>query len=371
MAKTTRRTHTTDEGPISGYLLKLCRAAAGLDQQSFAERAGVGVTTVQGWESGRTPLTAVQVGRFTGLRHQLLHAGTPVTLLSALQVALDVDHLISHAIGQSDTAPTLDTHPLATWVVPKAAADLFAWALGGDAPHSVQATGARSRRNGPTPTRPNVPADLRARIINHLRCITELPSSRSEPRQLLWRQAFYLLGYDRDSESISFLRRTGARTVQTQHPSVATLAATRSIATAQARCGDPDQLRWFIERTSGEDHAERVNLAYWAYWLGELPGPQRDDQFMAATEPVDFGGATLLKHLTHRLLPHLGYIDLTVHTLWSLTTVKPHLLAEHPATARVVFQRTAELLDHSGQLSPRVRQEVTEIRHALRLASHR
>jgi transcriptional regulator with XRE-family HTH domain len=371
MAITTRRTPTTAEGSVSGYVLKLCRATAGLDQQRFAEQAGVGVTTIQGWESGRMPLSAVQVARYTAIRHQLLRAGTPLTLLHALQDALDVDHLIGRAIEYGQTAPTPHAHPLANWVLPKAAADLFAWALGGEAPSGIAAAAAKQRRHGPSPTRPHLPAAAREQIISHLRCLADQASTRGEPYQLLWRQAFYLLGYDKSHDSGAFLRRTRTRTIESRHPSPAALTSTRSVATALARRGDPDRLRWFIDRTGTDEHAERVNLAYWAYWVGELPGPQHDDHFMATTSTADYGGAAVLNHLTDRLLPNLGYLDLTAHTLWSLTAAKPHLLAEHPTTAQVLSERTTVLLDHPDQLSPRARREITDIRYALRLAGHR
>jgi DNA-binding transcriptional regulator YiaG len=40
-------------GAVSGFLLKLIRESAGLTQVQLAEKLGVDVASVQGWESGR------------------------------------------------------------------------------------------------------------------------------------------------------------------------------------------------------------------------------------------------------------------------------------------------------------------------------
>jgi hypothetical protein len=108
---------------------------------------------------------------------------------------------------------------------------------------------------------------------------------------------------------------------------------------------------------------------YWAYWVGEVDGPQRSDAFMAGTGLETFGGATLLKHLTDRLNPSLGYLEMTTHTVWSLLQVKRHLLEDQPATARVLSDRVGALLD-DDQVGDRAREEMNGVRYALRLAGH-
>ncbi|MFG1960265.1 helix-turn-helix domain-containing protein [Nonomuraea sp. NPDC049028] len=63
------------EGRISGYVLKVIRESTGLTQERFAERLGLDVTTIQGWESGRRPLMAISTGTYLSLRHWLLRFG--------------------------------------------------------------------------------------------------------------------------------------------------------------------------------------------------------------------------------------------------------------------------------------------------------
>ncbi|WP_442785364.1 helix-turn-helix domain-containing protein [Amycolatopsis sp. H20-H5] len=49
-------------GVVSGFVLKLARQAAGLTQEALAERLSADVSSVQGWESGRRPLAAMNAG---------------------------------------------------------------------------------------------------------------------------------------------------------------------------------------------------------------------------------------------------------------------------------------------------------------------
>jgi DNA-binding transcriptional regulator YiaG len=45
-------------------VVKIIRESVGLTQAGLAEGLGVDVTTVQGWETARRPLTALRTGDF-------------------------------------------------------------------------------------------------------------------------------------------------------------------------------------------------------------------------------------------------------------------------------------------------------------------
>lgn len=69
-------------GVVSGFVLKLARQSAALTQDKLAEVLTVDVTTVQGWESGRRPLSAMNAGDFLRLSGRLSrldrhHGGGP------------------------------------------------------------------------------------------------------------------------------------------------------------------------------------------------------------------------------------------------------------------------------------------------------
>jgi hypothetical protein len=114
-----------------------------------------------------------------------------------------------------------------------------------------------------------------------------------------------------------------------------------------------------------DDRAETANLNYFAYWVGEGSSVQRDDSFM----PSDLGnwrGDVLLRHLTERLDDGLGYVDLTVHTLWALVAAKPHLIAEDPSL-RLDLQTKVEALLDAQLVSPQALAELGAVRYALKL----
>lgn len=57
-------------GAVSGFLLKLIRESAALTQVQLAEKLGVDVASVQGWESGRRPLAALRAVDLMRLRRR-------------------------------------------------------------------------------------------------------------------------------------------------------------------------------------------------------------------------------------------------------------------------------------------------------------
>lgn len=82
------------EGRVSGHVLKAVRRSVGHTQETLAERIGVDVTTLQGWESGRRPLMAVSTGQYLRLRHLLRRLGAGPHLLTQLDTALEADRFI-------------------------------------------------------------------------------------------------------------------------------------------------------------------------------------------------------------------------------------------------------------------------------------
>ena len=53
---------TSSEGRVSGYVFKIVRESTGRTQQQLAADLRVSAATIQGWESGRRPLMAMQPG---------------------------------------------------------------------------------------------------------------------------------------------------------------------------------------------------------------------------------------------------------------------------------------------------------------------
>jgi transcriptional regulator with XRE-family HTH domain len=60
---------------VTGHLFKIARERIPRTQYELAEELGVDSTTVQGWESGRRPLTAIPSAQFLTLRRHLLRTG--------------------------------------------------------------------------------------------------------------------------------------------------------------------------------------------------------------------------------------------------------------------------------------------------------
>jgi hypothetical protein len=138
-----------------------------------------------------------------------------------------------------------------------------------------------------------------------------------------------------------------------------------SLAASITRHGDRTMLLDFIAHGLADERAEIANLNYFAYWVGEGAGVQRDDTFM----PDSLGHwrrDVLLRHLTERPDGRFGYADLNIHILWTLLAARPHLLAEDPPL-RLGLQAKVDVLLDTRPVSQRTLAEPRAIRYALKL----
>lgn len=86
-------------GIVSGFVLKLARESSGLTQERLAEELGAAVSTVQGWESGRRPLSAINVGELLLLCARLTRIGAPASTARHLLEAIEADQVLSIGIA--------------------------------------------------------------------------------------------------------------------------------------------------------------------------------------------------------------------------------------------------------------------------------
>src|SRR6266852_3912137 len=86
-------------GVVSGFVLKLARQSAGLTQEKLAECLGADVTSVQGWESARRPLTAMTAGDFARLCGRLTRLGAPSSTGRHMRDAIEADLVLSTGIA--------------------------------------------------------------------------------------------------------------------------------------------------------------------------------------------------------------------------------------------------------------------------------
>lgn len=348
-------------GVISGHVFRVIREQLGLTQEETAERLRVSADTIAGWESGRRPLTAVPVGQMLVHRHRLMQMGTVSALLQALDRALEADVLLAGAL---DDETGVEDSPLGSWVMQRDLVEVLAWPLNHVPPQSVRdLPDPPRRRRGPAPAGPELSASDRTRFFTQMRRTAE--QARGEDQFLLRRQALYLSGYDDRPDTSEWLACQQA----TERPGnwLTRWLNARSVAAVSARQGDRDRMSHFINTALIDDDAgEAANLKYWAYWVGETVHLELSDDFIADRAPGPWAGDKLLTHLTHGLAPHHGYVDLNIHSVWSLLQVRPNLLRSG-AAHRALRDQLPVMLDNR-ELSARERRELENIRYAIRLA---
>ncbi|MDX2849301.1 helix-turn-helix transcriptional regulator [Streptomyces sp. PA03-3a] len=353
------------EGVVAGHLLKLTRERTGRTQTQLAEDLRVDATTVQGWESGRRPLTSTQTGKLREVRRTLLRLGADPALLVLLDQALDSDAVLSHALA-GPPASTLHDHPLSGWVLTRDTIHMLAWALTGSTPTAVPHVPAPARRRGPVADSPLLAHAERRIFFEHMRRAAELAHHAGDEGGLLRRQALYLCSYDRSADTGAWLADMQRRLPKPKRGQWTPYwADQRSVAASLTRHGDIDPIHAFIADGMG-DLGEQANLNYWAYWLGLDPVPQADDTFMVTRPAGSWDGQVLLRALTGRLDPALGCIDLNVHSVWALLGARRGLLSTDPHLNADLHQRVVTLLD-SSVVSRQSRSELESIHYGLRL----
>jgi transcriptional regulator with XRE-family HTH domain len=354
-------------GAVSGFLLKLVRESAGLTQVRLAELIDVDVASVQGWESGRRPLTALRAADLVRLRSRLLREGARSALLAMLDDAIQADLIIAQMVQAGGRLIEVRGHPLGEIVHQCRLSDLITWPFTGIAPPALQGLVSVRARRGPVPDRPTLAEDDQLRFFDHL--LMTADANSDEDTSLPRRQAIYLLGLDARTSTAEWLHAELPRALRhagsTDH--VPSWVNVRSSAVALAYDGDREPLRAFLARTVATDRLEQANLNYWAYWVGEIDGIQGDDEFMVRVDPRDWSGVRLLGHLLERLYPGAGNAELDLHTVWALLLVHPVLLGDHPGV-RSAAANMVEKLAEDRDLCARARRELSDVAYAVRLA---
>jgi transcriptional regulator with XRE-family HTH domain len=186
---------------ITGFALRLARDTTQppVSREQFAASLSVSSDTVAGWESGRRPLAATQVGQMAAIRHRLISDGARPDLVSMMDQALEADYIVDFAISLGADYRPGDVHPLGNWVLRRETVDLIAWPISTRVPAGLQLPPSRGQRH----YRPFLDDSCRTRFFGHLRRVVEVTAASGDT--LLRRQALYLLSFDSRDDARSFL----------------------------------------------------------------------------------------------------------------------------------------------------------------------
>ncbi|MFI6239488.1 helix-turn-helix domain-containing protein [Micromonospora sp. NPDC050795] len=353
-------------GEMTGYLFKLIRESIPLTQEQLAVDLDVDRVTVQSWETGRRPFTAVPLGQAITVRLRLGRLGANTLLLAALDDAAEADLILSAVLSRQVDRCDIAEQPLGWSVLTHRLTDLILWAVLGQIPTFARGLPIARPRRGPVASGPTLSVDEQRAFFAHLHVLAERAAAGRHRSVLLHRQACFLAGMDPTKSAAGWLTLTTARagrttTFRTWSP---LWPDARSVVTSLANQGDPEPLRDFIARAHPDDACERAALNYSAYWVGEIPYRQRDDSFMPEAL-ADWHGSILLRHLVHRLEPGHPIVDLNIHNVWALLAARRGLALDNPAAARALLDRSVPLLD-SDRISAQSRKELTSIVYSLR-----
>jgi hypothetical protein len=306
------------------------------------------------------------------LHAEFRRLGAKPLLLGALSEALEADLFIGEALATPHDRADPSEHVLGSWVVTRPFTEMTAWPIGGDAPRAVALKAQRALRHGPVPTRPAFGVDERRHIITHLQTVAERANRRSPEGLLLARQAYYLIGFDTSHDTLAWLGQmyqTDRRSVRPAPGWSPNWPLARSTASALTRLGDPEPMRRFIANQLSDDAGEQANLTYWAFWAGDLSEQQTADVFIGSTPLSAWYGHRLMRHLLDRLHGNIGFLELNVHTLWSLIRVRPEMITDQLVSEELAG-KVQRLLDEN-LVSADSRRELDALRYAIAIARRR
>ena len=372
VAKRTRRPgqgSTNGLGVISGYVLKLTREAAGLTQAVLAEGLEVDLSTVQGWESGRRPLTSLRARDLSYLRHRLIALGSHANALAVLSEAIEADFALAEILSPESDSKWTQRHPLGTTINRRTVVNLITWPFTGTPPDQLAGLSDApcTVRRGTVADRPTLATSEKVAFFSNLRDAADRATTSTN--DLFRRQATYLVGFDTDPESTLWLTRQHETALSrtSNLEKLPNWLALRSSAVAMAQSGDRDPLRYFVLSSVSDEKSQIANLNYWAYWLGEISELHCDDFNMIHSDSSAWVGDRLAQHLLVRLTPESTYSELTARSLWSLLALRPEIMSRRPDLRELARNRVTSVLD-SADLPNQTRQELASIAYAVRLA---
>lgn len=325
-------------GRVAGAVLAAVRGHRELTQHDLAEAMQVSLATVQGWESGRRPLINLTMVRLAKLRRVLQLAAADSTHLAVLNEALQADNILS----EIDIVSPAE-HPLALIVPNRMLIELLAWPMTGRPPRQLAATRARL----------DVAPAERDYIAGALRTVADA-AERNVSGAMLRRQAQYLVAEHPQSADWNSERSAiDARAAHDLREWSPDWAVARSRAISAASNGNPEPLQRFIEHGLSTDRAISANLAYWAYWVGEVPQPWSSDADML-TDTQPWSGELLLSSLLDGL-ENAPYRDLCADAL--------HALMRHRRGLRTSMnsQRIRHAIDRATSTSEFRRRSVRKL----------
>ncbi|WP_344163871.1 helix-turn-helix transcriptional regulator [Kribbella yunnanensis] len=352
-------------GVVSGFVLKMIRGSVTLTQADLAERLCVDISTVQGWETGKRPLTALRAADLLRLKTRLITLGAAPSVVVTLQDAVEADGILSMAISAGDRPVGADMNPLGAAVHRRSLVNMITWPFTGISPLPLRELSQAPGR-GPVAKRPTLAHTDQTRFFDHLLATVGNRDAVCSP--VLRRQAMYLLGFDHRPTSTQWLAAEHERAFKVATPTTDLPGgiAARSATLALARRGDSEPLRHFIKTTlSSEQHAA-ANLAYWAYWLGEINELYADDTYLiAAADDHTWSGSRVATHL----LAHLDnpvHSPININSMWTLVLAKPDLLKRHHNLRAQTQKRVEQALD--AGFTGQTRDELINLRCAVQLA---
>lgn len=331
---------------LAGAVLAAIRRNVGLTQQGLAEvMQRSSVKTVQGWESGRRPLTRLTFEELDQLHRVLTLATASSSHLAVLHDALKADRILAQL-----NVDDLRLHPLATIVPTRTLTELLAWPM----------TGRPPRQLADLDPQLHVPSGYRDHLATELRRAAD-HAGRDVAGAMVRRQAHYLTANHEPSagwlsESITADLRA-APDLREWSPEWASVRSRAIVATAH---GDHEPMQRFLEQGLSSDQGVTANLVYWAYWVGEIAYAWSSDHDML-TNTHPWSGELLLDSLLDGLA-NAPYRELCAHALWSLLASRRGLAERH----REQILTTIDYVTGTHELSRNTTNRLDQIAYAHR-----